>query len=233
MNSLDKIPLNYEASEGDTHKKLTTSLPQEVVQCLENARFLHLATCSDNVPNVSLMNYTYLPSSPYNSSPVIIMTTNPASRKTTSILSNPNVSLLVHDWVSHRPPSHTRRPSGGSPTREPPSSLASLLLNLNSSEISSISATIGGAARIIQTGSEEEKYFCDQHLANHTYDDEDNQLFRQRSNPGSDSRTGQFVAGREVSVIAVEIKDVRISDYKGAVRDWAIVPEESLVNGST
>jgi hypothetical protein len=70
-------------------------------------------------------------------------------------------------------------------------------------------------------------------LANHTYDEEDNQLFRQRSNPGSDSRTGQFVAGREVSVIAVEIKDVRISDYKGAVRDWAIVPEESLVNGST
>lgn len=43
------------------------------------------------------MNYTYLPSSPYNSCPVIVMTTNPASRKTTSIRSNPNVSLLVHD----------------------------------------------------------------------------------------------------------------------------------------
>jgi hypothetical protein len=42
MNSMDKIPLNYEASEGDTHKKLTTSLPQEVVQCLENARFVSL-----------------------------------------------------------------------------------------------------------------------------------------------------------------------------------------------
>lgn len=49
------------------------------------------------MPNVSLMNYTYLPSSPYSDSPVIIMTTNPASRKTTNIVANPNVSLLVHD----------------------------------------------------------------------------------------------------------------------------------------
>jgi nitroimidazol reductase NimA-like FMN-containing flavoprotein (pyridoxamine 5'-phosphate oxidase superfamily) len=58
---------------------------------------LHLATCSDNIPHVSLMSYTYIPESPYNSSPVIVMTTNPASRKTTGILANPNVSLLVHD----------------------------------------------------------------------------------------------------------------------------------------
>lgn len=37
---MDKIPLNYEASEGDTHKQITATLPQEVVQCLENARFV-------------------------------------------------------------------------------------------------------------------------------------------------------------------------------------------------
>lgn len=37
---MDKIPLNYEASEGDTHKQTCTALPQEVVQCLENARFV-------------------------------------------------------------------------------------------------------------------------------------------------------------------------------------------------
>lgn len=43
------------------------------------------------------MNYTYLPSSPYSTSPVIVMTTNAASRKITNIVSNPSVSLLVHD----------------------------------------------------------------------------------------------------------------------------------------
>ncbi len=37
---MDKIPLNYEASEGDTHKQVTSTLPPEVVQCLENARFV-------------------------------------------------------------------------------------------------------------------------------------------------------------------------------------------------
>merc|ERR1712000_37119 len=113
---MDKIPLNYEASEGDTHKQTTATLPQEVVQCLENARFLHLATCSDNTPHVSLMNYTYLPSSPYNAYPVIVMTTNPSSRKTTSIRSNPTVSLLVHrhtlaDPLAALPSQNHRRPS--------------------------------------------------------------------------------------------------------------------------
>lgn len=37
---MDKIPLNYEASEGEIHKQVTSSLPTEVVQCLENARFV-------------------------------------------------------------------------------------------------------------------------------------------------------------------------------------------------
>ncbi|KAL2210273.1 hypothetical protein CC79DRAFT_1354999 [Sarocladium strictum] len=223
---MDKIPLNYEASEGDCNKQNVTTLPQEVVQCLENARFLHLATCSDNVPQVSLMNYTYLPSSPYSTSPVIVMTTNAASRKITNIVSNPLVSLLVHDWVSHRPPTHGRRLSGGSPPPEPPSSLASLLLNLNTAAVSSISATIGGAARLAPAGSAEERYLREQHLENNTYDE------------SSGDNTGQAqsaeLSGSDVKVIVVDIKDVRISDFKGNVRDLALVSEgTAMVNGSS
>ncbi|OAA47032.1 FMN-binding split barrel-related protein [Metarhizium rileyi] len=227
---MDKIPLNYEASEGDTHKQTTDTLPPPVVQCLENARFLHLATCTDNQPHVSLMNYTYLPSSPYSSTPVIIMTTNPASRKTTNIIANPSVSLLVHDWVSHRPPTQGRRMSGGSPGPEHRSSLASLLLNLNSTAVSSISATIGGAARLAPSGSEEEKFFTEQHLANNTFE-EGEAVFHQDNNADADRRGSHFVAGEEVRVIIVDIKDVRISDWKGTVRDWALVSDASLVNG--
>ncbi|OAA55661.1 pyridoxamine phosphate oxidase [Cordyceps fumosorosea ARSEF 2679] len=219
---MDKIPLNYEASEGDTHKQVTSTLPPEVVQCLENARFLHLATCTDNVPQVSLMNYTYLPSSPHSSAPVIVMTTNPASRKTTNIITNPNVSLLVHDWVSHRP--HGRRPSGGAPEPAPPSSLATLLLNLNSSAMSSISATIGGAARLAPAGSDEERFYVAQHLENNTFDDS-SALFT----PG-EADSSRFVAGEDVRVIVVDIKTVRISDFKGTVRDWALFPTQA-VNG--
>lgn len=229
---MSQIPLNYEASQGDTNKQTTSTLPLEVVQCLENARFLHLATCTDNVPHVSLMNYTYLPSSPYSNSPVIVMTSNPASRKTNNLVENPNVSLLVHDWSSHRPPTQGRRPSGGSPGPEHRSSLASLLLNLNSSALSSISATIGGAARIVDSGSEEERYYREQHLENNTFEDDNTQPFSRNGGQVEDGGRNCFVAGEEVRVVLVDIKQVRISDWKGTVRDWAIVPDEALVNGT-
>ena len=47
------------------------------------------------------MNYTYLAESPFSSSPVIIMTTNPSSKKINNLVANPNVSLLVHDCKSY------------------------------------------------------------------------------------------------------------------------------------
>ncbi|TVY89867.1 Pyridoxamine 5'-phosphate oxidase-like protein, partial [Lachnellula willkommii] len=157
-------PLNYEASAGTTNLQSTGALPEEVAQCLGNARFLHLATCTNLHPHVSLMNYTYLPagSSPYTAWPTIIMTTNPASKKSVNLVQNPHVSLLVHDWVSHRPRTMSRGGNdGASPNRGNgvegvgvgfgfggSSSLAALLVGLNTSELSSISVTIYGEARV-------------------------------------------------------------------------------------
>ncbi|KAK3372382.1 hypothetical protein B0H63DRAFT_527229 [Podospora didyma] len=242
-----QIPLNHQASAGDTNLRLTTELPAEVVQCLENARFLHLATCVGNQPHVSLMNYTYLPSSPYSASaPVIVMTTNPASKKMNNLVANPNVSLLVHDWVSHRPATTTqqRRLSGGSPGPEARSSLAALLFNLNTSAVSSISATINGSARLVERGSDEEKFYREKHLENNTFDTaaapggqlwerENSNSVRQQQPSEGDGGRGCFVAGEEVRVIVVAIRDVRIADWKGEIRDWVIAPPgTNLVNGS-
>ncbi|KAI1379921.1 hypothetical protein F4677DRAFT_408001 [Hypoxylon crocopeplum] len=240
--TMDQIALNHEASAGDTHKQLVSSLPPEVVQCLENARFLHLATCTDNQPHVSLMNYTYIPSSQYSAAPVIVMTTNPSSKKTNNLVVNPNVSLLVHDWVSHRPPTQGRRMSGGasgsSPGPEHRSSLASLLLNLNTSAISSISATINGTAELVAPGSAEEAFYRGQHLENNTFDsDGGGVLFNggqaQHVNAQDDGGRECFVAGEEVRVILVHVKDIRTSDWKGGVKDWVLVPDDGSagVNG--
>jgi hypothetical protein len=211
------------------------------------------------------MSYTYLPTSPHTSHPAIVMTTNAASRKITNIVSNPAVSILVHDCkprlphhhfygtyklyhsrtyslthlsclpgVSHRPPTHTRRLSGGSPAPEPPSSLASLLLNLNTTEMSSISATIGGAARLAPQGSDEERYFCEQHLENNTYDEGDAPTLERSATEDANGNRSHLLAGEEIRVIVVDIKDVRISDWKGNVRDLALVPANgSLVNGTS
>lgn len=171
------------------------------------------------------------------------MTTNPSSKKTLNLVSNPHVSLLVHDWVSHRPPTTTsRRLSGGSP---PPaqaqnSSLANLLLGLNSSALSSISATINGDARVVEKGSEEEKWLREQHLENNTFE-EGGALERWRSGEGvggGDGGRESFIEGESVLVVSVKIRDARVSDWKGAVRDWRLGDEgqergrqEELVNG--
>ncbi len=193
------------------------------------------------------MNYTYLQSTPYDPNPVIIMTTNPSSKKTLNLINNPRVSLLVHDWVSHRPP--TRVPDPARESSPPPqatrSSLASLLLNINTSALSSISATINGTARILERGSEEEAWCKERHLENNTFGDqvrEEQGLFGAPQNPSSaqgDGGASCFIEGEEVRVMLVGVKEGRIADWKGGVKDWLIVPPEqqdqrgngTMVNG--
>ncbi|MCJ1356086.1 MAG: hypothetical protein MMC33_006080 [Icmadophila ericetorum] len=227
MAELMNRPLNWQASATATNPQVSSALPHE----------LHLATCSDLFPHVSLMNYTYLPSTPFTPYPTIIMTTNPSSKKTLNLLSNPRVSLLVHDWVSHRPP--TRGPDPGREGSPPPqatrSSLASLLLNINTSALSSISATINGEARILEQGSEEEKWCKERHLENNTFGDqarEDQGFFGAASTNGmGDGGTSCFIEGEDVRVVSVRVKEARIADWKGGVKDWAITNEEEGERG--
>jgi len=233
-------PLNYEASATTTHPQISSTLPPEVSQCLQNARFLHLATISATqtsppTPHVSLMNYTFLPS--YNHhGPVIIMTTNAQSMKAQNLLHNPRVSLLVHDWVSHRPP--TTSTVGGGRSGSPPaaatrSSLASLLLNLNTSALSSISTTIAGEARFLEPGSEEEKWCKEAHLANNTFGDQaqdEVHLFGGEQPPNPDGYSSCYIAGDDVRVVLVPVRKGRIADWKGGVKDWLVVDPDSAPN---
>ncbi|KAJ5624542.1 FMN-binding split barrel-related protein [Penicillium lagena] len=240
-------PLSYEASATTTHPHVATSLPSEVISCLKNSRFLHLATCDNLTPHISLMSYTYLPSTPFDPHPTIIMTTNPASRKTNHLLSNPRVSLLVHDWVSHRPPTRAPNPnadaSGGRDGSPPPaatrSSLASLLLNLNTSALSSISTTITGEARFLASGSAEEAWCKERHLENNTFEEEEINTFgQQQQQQGQDPslRRPSLSIDSDVRVVTVRVREGRIADWKGGVRDWVLLPAEErdtagLVNG--
>jgi len=183
------------------------------------------------------MSYTYLPSTPYDPYPTIIMTTNPASRKTNHLLSNPRVSLLVHDWVSHRPPTRTSNPHGERDGSPPPaatrSSLASLLLNLNTSALSSISTTITGQARFLEPGSDEEKWCKERHLENNTFEEEE-MSFGQQQRMDPSQRRPSLAIDSDVRVVTVQVREGRIADWKGGVRDWVLLPVEQtqgLVNG--
>lgn len=158
------------------------------------------------------------------------MTTNPSSRKTNHLLSNPRISLLVHDWVSHRPP--TRAPNPGDREGSPPpaatrSSLASLLLNLNTSALSSISTTITGSARFLEPGSAEEAWCKEKHLENNTFEEEEINLFgqqQQRQDPTL--RRPSMAIDEDVRVVTVRVREGRIADWKGGVRDWVLLPTE-------
>ncbi|CAF9921782.1 MAG: hypothetical protein ALECFALPRED_001873 [Alectoria fallacina] len=191
------------------------------------------------------MNYTYLPSTPFTSNPVIIMTTNPSSKKTINLINNPRVSLLVHDWVSHRPPTRNPDPAreGSPPPQAARSSLASLLLNINTSALSSISATINGEARLVRHGSEEEKWCKEKHLDNNTFGDqvrEEQGFFGSTPHALAEGDGGAscYIEGEEVRVVLVDVKEGRIADWKGGVKDWILVPQEGdergrqgLING--
>lgn len=183
------------------------------------------------------MNYTFLPR--YNDlGPVIIMTTNAQSLKTQNLHSNPRVSLLVHDWVSHRPPTFSSASdgrSGSPPATATRSSLASLLLNLNTSALSSISTTIAGEAQILAAGSEEERWCKEAHLANNTFEGQlstEAGYFHQGQQQGSsEANASGYIEGDDVRVVLVPIRSGRISDFKGGVRDWLVVPEEDGTSG--
>ncbi|KAI9784243.1 MAG: hypothetical protein M1816_000915 [Peltula sp. TS41687] len=280
-------PTTTTATANPSHRQVSSTLPAEVVACLRNARFLHLATCDALYPHVSLMNYTYLASSPYSPHPTIIMTTDPSSKKTLNLIRNPRVALLVHDWVSHRPPSstvmttttaaagadnlsspppqqavaattqHTSAPAASAPVPStapapapPRSSLASLLLNLNTAAMSSISATINGVATLIEAGTEQERWLKQKHIENNTFGgggggghgggreevDEDDDDLRGTFGGGvqeeEDGGRNCYIEGDQVRVVAVRVIDGRVADWKGGVKDWAVVDEHADGNGS-
>ncbi|KAF2764416.1 hypothetical protein EJ03DRAFT_282132 [Teratosphaeria nubilosa] len=226
-------------------------LPDEVATCLHNARYLHLATCTDNFPHVSLMNYTYLPSHPYPTGrlpagPLVIMTSNPSSKKTLNLIQNPNVSLLVHDWVSSRPPNVS---STGDRERSPASgrssSLATMLMQMNSAAVSSISATINGEAMVLDPATEEAKWCKEQHLLSNSFDLEGSTKGSSQMLSSSPSQqrgaadcSNSYIADDDVRVIVVRIRDGRISDFKGNIKDFVLAApaaaaseERPLVNG--
>merc|ERR1711939_1183311 len=245
MSESHNPPLTYEPS-ASTHPIRSSTLPPEVSQCLKNARFLHLGTISFDpvssqpTPHVSLMNYTFLPNY-LDHGPVIIMTTSAQSIKTRNLTSNPKVSLLVRDWVSHRPPtassvSATSDRSGSPPAAATRSSLASLLLNLNTSALSSISTTITGEARFLEQGSDEERWCKETHLANNTFGDQAKEEAGMFGAPLPDPQgpaSSGYGEGDDVRVVVVPVREGRIADWKGGVKDWRVVLEGPRVgNGA-
>ncbi|KAL9592627.1 MAG: hypothetical protein Q9179_006532 [Wetmoreana sp. 5 TL-2023] len=84
---------------------------------------------------------------------------------------------------------------------------------------------------MVERGSEEERWCKERHLENNTFGDqvrEEQGVFGAATrNPevsGGDGGASCFIEGEEVRVMLVPIKEGRIADWKGGVKDWVIRP---------
>jgi hypothetical protein len=109
---------------------------------------------------------------------------------------------------------------------------------MNTASLSRISTTINGVAEIVPSGSEEESWYKAQHLANNTFETANEDSFSSSPVGGGlwgglgrdgeqETREGDggrkcYVEGEEVRVVVVKIRDGRIADWKGQVRDWVV-----------
>jgi hypothetical protein len=88
------------------------------------------------------------------------------------------------------------------------------------------SATINGSARVLEPGSDEERFLRDKHLESNTLRGDTTPPSQQGVDGlPDDSGDGYYLAGEDVRVVLVEIRDVRISDREGSARVFAIQPE--------
>lgn len=124
-------------------------------------------------------------------------------------------------------------------------------MGINTASLSRISTTINGVAQLIPSGSAEEEWYKAQHLANNTFGPSEDAyssspvggglwggggLERQHQDDETaegDGGTRCYVEGEEVRVVVVRIRDGRIADWKGQVRDWVVGDDSSstLSNG--
>jgi len=102
----------------------------------------------------------------------------------------------VHDWTTPRTAASSSPPASG------PSALTSFLQNINSLQLSSISATLNGVAEVLAKNDEATNYFLRKHL---------------NSNP-PDSRT--YIDKPDIAVIKVRISSARVADLDDRVEKW-------------
>lgn len=163
-------------------------LPSSVVKLLKEKHYLHLATCWENKPHVSLMNYTYYSK---NNVDYIVLSTPKNSIKYANITKNPQVSLLVHDWLKSNPEGDRRN------------SLYELLTNINKVEMTdSVSVMLDGDAQVLSDACPEYEFWKSLHL---------NSGFK------DDVQAANYLTSDDNALILVTILKCQVTDAKNNV----------------
>lgn len=87
---------------------------------------------------------------------------------------------------------------------------------------------------MVEQGSEEEIWCKEKHLENHNFTTDQARDQQQRVGRAGyvgdraaegDGGTSCFIQGEDVRVVVVEVKQGRIADWKGGVKDWSLVSD--------
>ncbi|EMG47988.1 hypothetical protein SBY92_002984 [Candida maltosa Xu316] len=175
-------------------------LPESVLNLLNSSRFIHLATCLDNKPHVSLMNYTFFHKG---NKDVIIISTPKTTKKYSNMVSNPNVSILIHDWISVK--GSDKSTSSDSSTQPRRNSLYELLANFNRNELSRVSVMLDGNARILAQDDPEYNFYKSLHLNNSKI--EDNQV-------------KNYIEKDDNALVLIDINCCKVTDTDNNVEEY-------------
>ena len=174
-------------------------LPEAVTNLLRSTRYIHLATCRDNIPHVSLMIFTYYRDE---ANDYILFSTPKNTTKYQNIVANPNVSMLVHDWTTSGP--HEQASNDDLDTSGRRNSLYELLTNLNRNEISSVSVMINGKAQVIDESAEKFDFYRSLHANNNLED------------PGAKN----FVDGSDNALVVLKIDSAKVTDVDNNIQEY-------------
>lgn len=84
----------------------------------------------------------------------------------------------------------------------------------------------------MERGSEEEKWCKEAHLANNTFGDQAREEagFFGGQPPNAETLEGGssscYIEGDDVRVVVVRVKEGRIADWKGGVKDWLVIDDD-------
>lgn len=178
------------------------ALPESVTNLLKSSRFLHLATCSANIPHVSLMNYTYYHAG---DGDYLIISTPKTTTKYENIVANDNVSVLFHDWISAKNDAPEKSAdSEASPRRN---SLYEILANINKSELSRVSVMISGKARILSrdVAGDQYEFYQSLHLNNTKIDE---------------VQAKNYIECADNALVVIKIEGVKVTDTDNNIAEY-------------
>lgn len=175
-------------------------LTPSVMNLLSRSSLLHLATCADNVPHVSLMNYTFIEPNEddssnnisllKNSRNLILVATPKNTQKFENLQKNGKCSILIHDWVTNSNQANDNN-------------VLKLLYSINQSEVGDLSVTLDGhvVKFLLDSKSDEYEFFKNLHL---------------KKNPFAKA----FIEGDNVALILIQIDESKVSDTNNKVEKF-------------